>query len=596
MPDAPDIPAAPVALDVGLTDEDRHTLYYTPEGSELYPFPWFRALRVLSAPGKPYLRDRLHTYGFLYATEVESPWGLPIGMTVAETPDTRFAKMKMLGVNCAACHVGAWTANGTTVLVDGAPNLVDMNAFYKDLLESTVMTALSPADLWEFVRRVESQPRASREAPSTPGLAGEVRVLLNDAATLEDLEQRGAFGKALADEVRKAHRKEMAREAPDPTEAFGTTPEAAPTLDVIEPDADAFKDIPTTGRASGDMTAGQLGQQTVAHVMKTLRLLRARAEFLIRLGARNVGTVPGPGRVDAFGNARNVLFDTDIHKLKSPVSIPHLWNFSAVQWLHWDANTNSIMERNIGQALGLGAVFDKNTFVSTIRPRDIHRLETVARKIKPPKWPAAWGQPDPNDVTNGKAVYATRCMKCHAFENTDLTLDKIGTDKNRANSFPAPVGGVDFPAKIAPILTQLKNRAYVDAKVTPEEAATFDHDVTPVWRKTLRYPGRRLEGIWASPPYLHNGSVATLWDITLPAAKRRQVFHLGTRKYDTEKLGLVGEESAGAFRLQVDVVGDKGEGNFAGGHEGPEYGTLPPEQGGMTDEERRVLMEFMKSL
>ncbi|MFX7412378.1 hypothetical protein ABTI97_18860, partial [Acinetobacter baumannii] len=32
----------------------------------------------------------------------------------------------------------------------------------------------------------------------------------------------------------------------------------------------------------------------------------------------------------------------------------------------------------------------------------------------------------------------------------------------------------------------------------------------------MAYKARPLNGIWASPPYLHNGSVATLYDLLLP--------------------------------------------------------------------------------
>ena len=35
--------------------------------------------------------------------------------------------------------------------------------------------------------------------------------------------------------------------------------------------------------------------------------------------------------------------------------------------------------------------------------------------------------------------------------------------------------------------------------------------------RTLGYKARPLTGIWATPPYLHNGSVPTLYDLLLPA-------------------------------------------------------------------------------
>ena len=71
----------------------------------------------------------------------------------------------------------------------------------------------------------------------------------------------------------------------------------------------------------------------------------------------------------------------------APVSIPHIWGLEYTGWLQWGANTNSVMERNIGQALGVGALFDPKTFESTVRLENLHQLEGLAYKITPPKWP-----------------------------------------------------------------------------------------------------------------------------------------------------------------------------------------------------------------
>jgi hypothetical protein len=72
------------------------------------------------------------------------------------------------------------------------------------------------------------------------------------------------------------------------------------------------------------------------------------------------GSVPsgGFGRVDAFGGARNLLFPNDARPATAPVSYPYLWGFGQIAYFHYAANTNSVLERNIGQALGHGASLD----------------------------------------------------------------------------------------------------------------------------------------------------------------------------------------------------------------------------------------------
>ena len=104
----------------------------------------------------------------------------------------------------------------------------------------------------------------------------------------------------------------------------------------------------------------------------------------------SISTEEGYGRLDAFGIGRDELFGAiagNSLPADGPVSIPHIWGLEYTGWLQWGANTNSVMERNIGQALGVGALFDPKTFESTVRLDNLHQLETLAYKITPPKWP-----------------------------------------------------------------------------------------------------------------------------------------------------------------------------------------------------------------
>jgi hypothetical protein len=58
----------------------------------------------------------------------------------------------------------------------------------------------------------------------------------------------------------------------------------------------------------------------------------------------------------------------------------------------------------------------------------------------------------------------------------------------------------------------------------------------------IQYESRVLEGIWATAPYLHNGSVPTLADLLMPAGDRPKDFRLGNR-YDPR--AGAGREGAG---------------------------------------------------
>ena len=93
------------------------------------------------------------------------------------------------------------------------------------------------------------------------------------------------------------------------------------------------------------------------------------------------------------------------------------------------------------------------------------------------------------------------------------------------------------------------------------------------------------DGIWATAPYLHNGSVPTLYDLLLPPAQRPQSFDVGTREYDPER---------GGYRTGSDAPGNgftftaRGAGNSNEGHD---YNV-----GRLNHEQRLALVEYMKSL
>jgi hypothetical protein len=106
-----------------------------------------------------------------------------------------------------------------------------------------------------------------------------------------------------------------------------------------------------------------------------------------------------------------------------------------------------------------------------------------------------------------------------------------------------------------------------------------------------------LNGIWATAPYLHNGSVPTLFDLLLPANQRPRKFFLGTREYDPDKVGYVTLEAAPgntfAYETQ-DEMGNQIDGNWNSGHvyDG-NFSNLPPVE---ADRNRRAIIEYLKSL
>ena len=101
------------------------------------------------------------------------------------------------------------------------------------------------------------------------------------------------------------------------------------------------------------------------------------------------------------------------------------------------------------------------------------------------------------------------------------------------------------------------------------------------------YESRVLRGIWATAPYLHNGSVPNLWELLKPAGQRVKSFYLANDVYDLQNVGFVSTDAEEEGRaLPVFDTNVKSNGN--GGHEGDPYGTT------LSDADKWALIEYLK--
>ena len=124
----------------------------------------------------------------------------------------------------------------------------------------------------------------------------------------------------------------------------------------------------------------------------------------------------------------------------------------------------------------------------------------------------------------------------------------------------------------------------------------YDPDTTANPVASLKsYKARPLNGIWATAPYLHNGSVPTLYDLLLPKKRpgdpeggeyRPDEFVVGLREFDPVKVGFKSSGYGGfVFNTQGihDERGGYTKGNSNAGHE---YGArrLADESDGPVDQ------------
>jgi hypothetical protein len=89
------------------------------------------------------------------------------------------------------------------------------------------------------------------------------------------------------------------------------------------------------------------------------------------------------------------------------------------------------------------------------------------------------------------------------------------------------------------------------------------------------YKARPLAGIWATPPFLHNGSVPNLYELLLPAEKRTAKFLMGTKDFDPKNVGyMLKPLNEKGFVFDTSLAGNSNRGHEFRGTEGTK--ALPP--------------------
>jgi hypothetical protein len=99
----------------------------------------------------------------------------------------------------------------------------------------------------------------------------------------------------------------------------------------------------------------------------------------------------------------------------------------------------------------------------------------------------------------------------------------------------------------------------------------------------LSYKARSLNGIWATAPYLHNGSVPNLWQLLQPVSGRDNVFYVGSYEFDPKHVGFLSTAETNGFRFDAQLPGNSNAGHEYGTHE-------------LTDEQKWELIEYLKTL
>jgi mono/diheme cytochrome c family protein len=206
------------------------------------------------------------------------------------------------------------------------------------------------------------------------------------------------------------------------------------------------------------------------------------------------------------------------------------------------------------------------------READFRELYAWLESLEPPAYPF---EVDESLARRGEAVFNANCAECHGtygdnptYPNKIVSIEEVGTDPVRLSA-----------------LTPDNRRGY--------QASWFAHfGEHEVVADPGGYVAPPLDGIWASAPYLHNGSVPTLWHVLHPA-ERPAVWSRSEDGYDREKVGL-DATAYDALPKHVKNGRDKRKyfntsmtGKSAAGHDFPDA---------LDANEKREVLEYLKTL
>jgi len=529
-----------VYLDQGWNDQNqyRELSYNTSQGSNLIPYYWYLALEIPFINIPLNSKEVTETLRYLYTDDASqlNPDKLPVGFV----KNTDAENKEWIGFTCAACHTSQINYKGTGIRIDGGPAMGD------------------------FIKLLKV-----------------IRLSIDVTLDTDDLFERFAY---------KLY-----------------------------------------------------GQDWLAHIEKLkfdMQTIEQKLAGTIERADTTVET--GYGRIDAFGVIGNEVFADDLgipenfSQPNAPADYPFLWDTPILERVQWVGNVENPFGRNIGEVLGvfgdINLTDPEHLFASSVQYKNIHQLEEMLRDLKAPKWPESiLKNINKRKARRGEVIYKTEdangytCVSCHTLPDSNgqypltlvednlygkqfiktynIPLDEIGTDPNTANEiFQSPL--VDVGPVLASVFgEQFLPRTFAQSAVVGLTVRKALDEIEPPLSdiEKLSYSGfrfyapgkepaenfsgykaRPLNGIWATAPYLHNGSVRTLSMLLTEPESRETSFWKGTREFDPTHVGFKSKESAAAQLFDTTQPGNQNIGH--------NYGTS------FSKQEKSNLIEFLKTL
>lgn len=649
-------------LDQNWRVEDRHWFHHATQGTATFPVPykWFMALEqpylTIFKPGRLADSAYLERFGFipspktiatdaehlqadgydaaadakieaapatvmggLKPTQAENPDGLPVGfarLQGAVNPVTGASEPDKIGLTCSACHTGSINYKGTSIRFDGGPAMVDLRKLEQIVGLSLLYTKIVPTRFSRFADSVLGKNASDAER-------AKLKLGLDAAFDFALKTKEQSYQEAIKSKGQVAT-----------YEGFGR-------LDALNRIGNEVFYLDMARSGMSDYTLNQ-------------EAINAPVSF------PPIWTVPWFSWAQYDASISQPL----VRNAGEALGVSAAINLSP-DTVHDDLYRSSVALENLDRIEKM--LQGGDPFKST-KPAfgGLHAPSWPGKLFAgDPAWTI-----DPARVDRGRKLYAAICVECHLGPVNDATfdanypdksfwnkdnghwddshkyggpvvdlvekpVDDMGTDPGQSNILryrkvkvpgflglnPAkdltcndvePTSTTEMPYAVAlmDVVQQTNDKWMKDHNVSgPERDALLeDRPNCPNPAKEPIYRARPLNGVWATAPYLHNGSVPSLRWMLAPAAERPTSFCQGERDFDPRDVGFhvpAGGESScktGETLFTTTADGKPINGNSTLGHsfEGPPRDNHNYPKGvvghAFSDEERNDLIEYLKTL
>lgn len=241
--------------------------------------------------------------------------------------------------------------------------------------------------------------------------------------------------------------------------------------------------------------------------------------------------------------------------------VPPLWNVKKKNALYYNGVGRGDFTKLLFQASVLG-IPDSTAAREAIRQfKDVYAWLC---SLEAPTYPRAI---DEGLAEKGQLLFESNCSKCHGtygenetYPNKVVSLQEIGTDPLYAAY-----------GKESGIIEWYNNSWFANS--TPRS----------YFEPEMGYVAPPLDGVWATAPYLHNGSVPTLDDLL--NSPRRPTYWSRNRRYDYQKVGwtyAASNDASGEWTYDTTLP--------AYGNQGHTFGDK------FSQDERSAVIEYLKTL